>query len=306
MAYVALTVEEAIARVPQWANADDLQATPLGGGITNNNYRIDVAGESFVLRIAGANTDLLGINREYEYQANRLAGILGIAPQVFYFIQPEGYLVTRFITGRPIPPEELSQPENLVRVTEILHKIHSMAPIPGKFDVFQVVRDYARIAHQYQVAFPKEYDWLAEHVQNAEQALSRHPSRPHPCHNDLLNANFLSNGQLYLLDWEYAGMGDIFFDLANFSDNHELSDQQDGYLLKNYYAREISLVEEAHFQIMKMMSDLREASWGLVQVGISQLDFDFRAYADKFFSRVMDHIHHPHWNDYLKEVIENG
>ena len=71
-------------------------ATPLGGGITNNNFRIDVDGESFVLRIPGADTELLGINREYEYAANLAAGKLGIAPEVYYFIQPEGYLVTRF------------------------------------------------------------------------------------------------------------------------------------------------------------------------------------------------------------------
>ena len=97
-----LTLEEAIARVPHWAGAEDLKATPLSGGITNCNYRIDLGGEAFVLRIVGVDTELLGINREYEYAANLAAGRLGIAPDVYYFIRPEGYLVTRFIAGRPI------------------------------------------------------------------------------------------------------------------------------------------------------------------------------------------------------------
>ena len=74
---MALTLEEALARVPQWAGAGDLKATPLGGGITNSNFRIDVGGEAFVLRIAGADTELLGINREYEYAANLAAGKSG-------------------------------------------------------------------------------------------------------------------------------------------------------------------------------------------------------------------------------------
>ncbi len=303
---MALTLEEAINRVPGWANAADLKATPLGGGITNNNYRIDVAGAAFVLRITGAGTELLGINREYEYQANLAAGNLGIAPQVYYFIRPEGYLVTRFVSGRPILPDEISQPENIQRVADMLRKIHAMEPIPGKFDVFQVVRDYSAIARRYAVTFPDGYEWLVKHIQGAEQALAAHPITPRPCHNDLLNANFLVDSQLYLLDWEYAGMGDIFFDLANFSDHHELSEQQDHWLLNCYFAREIAAAEWAHFQIMKIMSDLREASWGLVQIGISKLDFDFHAYADKFFGRVNENIHNPQWNDYLQEVIRNG
>ena len=298
---MTLTLEEAIARVPHWVGASDLIATPLGGGITNNNFRIDVGGESFVLRMIGADTELLGINREYEYMANLNAGKLGIAPEVYYFIQPEGYLVTRFINGRPIPPEEVSQPENIRRVMETVKKIHAMQDIPGRFDVFQVVRDYSETARRYEVAFPKDYDWLIRRLQEAEDALSVRPYKPCPCHNDLLNANFLTNGQLYILDWEYAGMGDAFFDLANFSDHHNLSDEQDRWML-NCYFEDVQPNHWAHLKIMKILSDLREATWGMVQIGISKLDFDFCEYADKFFGRVIDNIHNPHWNEYLKEV----
>ncbi len=301
---MSLTLEEAIAHVPHWAGSSDLKATPLSGGITNNNFRIDVGGESFVLRIAGADTELLGINREYEYEANLIAGKLGIAPEVYFFIQPEGYLVTRFINDRPILPDEIRQPENLIRVIETVKKIHNMPPIPGSFNVFQVVRDYSEIARGFKVTLPKNHDWLMERLQEAESVLSIHADELCPCHNDLLNANFLTNGQLHILDWEYAGMGDAFFDLANFSDHHNLSDEQDLCLLK-YYFGEVRSKYLAHLQIMKIMSDLREASWGLVQVGISKLDFNFREYADKFFSRVMDNIYNPLWNKNIKEVCKN-
>jgi thiamine kinase-like enzyme len=299
---MALTLEEAIARVPQWAGANDLKATPLGGGITNNNFRIDTAGESFVLRIIGANTELLGINREHEYAANLVAGKLGIAPEVYYFIKPEGYLVTRFIHGRPISLAEISEPDNIRRVMDTVRKIHAMPNIPGTFDVFRVVRDYIGTARRYQVAFPKDFDRLIEHLREAEKALSVHPYQPCPCHNDLLNANFITNGQLYILDWEYAGMGDAFFDLANFSDHHNFSDEQDRWMLMCYFDGQINPYHWAHLKIMKIMSDLREATWGLVQIGISKLDFDFREYTDKFLRRVLDNINHPHWNEYLKEV----
>jgi thiamine kinase-like enzyme len=167
------------------------------------------------------------------------------------------------------------------------------------------VRDYSETARRYRVAFPKNYAWLIKRLQEAEQALSVHPYTPCPCHNDLLNANFLTNGQLYILDWEYAGMGDALFDLANFSDHHNLSEEQDRWMLECYFDKEIKPTHWAHLMIMKIMSDLREATWGLVQIGISKLDFDFHEYADKFFGRVMGNIHNPNWNKYLKEVSKN-
>jgi thiamine kinase-like enzyme len=302
---MSLTLDEAIARVPGWSAARDLIASPLGGGITNSNFKIEVGGEAFVLRIVGENTDLLGIDRDNEYTANKIAGQLGIAPEVYFFIRPEGYLVTRFINGRPIPPEEISQPGNIRRVMEVVKKIHTMPAIPGSFNVFQVVRNYTYTASDYLVELPKEYDWLIQRILEAEAALSVNPIQPCPCHNDLLNANFLTNDHLYILDWEYAGIGDAFFDLANFSSHHNLSGEQDLWMLNCYFSGEIKPAHWAHLQIMKIMSDLREASWGFVQIGISRLDFDFREYADKFYARVIEYIHNPQWNEYLKEVSKN-
>jgi thiamine kinase-like enzyme len=298
---MTLTVEQAIARVPIWANAENIRVTPLEGGITNRNYRIDAGGKSFHLRIAGENTELLGINREHEYRSQLIAGELEIAPEVVYFIEPEGYLVTRFIDGRPILPEEIRQPNNIQQVAEILNKIHSMPSIPGTFSAFQVVRDYTEIARRYQVTFPETFRWLIKQMNDAESALINRPFIPRPCHNDLLNANFLISDKLYILDWEYAGMGDIFFDLANFSNNHELS-KNENYLLLDCYFGQVKARDLAHLYIMKIMSDFREAMWGLAQVGISDLNFDFQAYANKHFERLTQNILNPNWERWLKEV----
>jgi thiamine kinase-like enzyme len=302
---MALTVDEAIARVPQWANADDLVTSPLSGGITNSNFRVDTGGESFALRIAGADTDMLGINREYEHAANLAAGKLGIAPEVIYVIQPEGYLVTRFIAARPFPPEEITQPENICRVMEFVLKIHSMPEIPGTFSVFRTIENYADTARRYGVEFPENFDWLIERMNEAETALMTDPKPLRPCHNDLLNANFLIDDQIYILDWEYAGMGDVYFDLANFSDHHELSDKQDLWLLECYFGR-VTDKQIAHLKIMKVMSDFREAMWALVQIGISELDFDYHGYAKKFFARVFENINDPRWGQWIKELNKYG
>ena len=296
-----VSVEEAIARIPIWKDVKHLKVSLLRGGITNHNYRVDADGESFALRISGDKTELLGIDRECEYRTQKIAADLGLAPEVVYFLEPEGYLVTRFINGRPIPPEEMRQPENLQRLAKILRSMHSMPKIPGVFNSFQVVRDYAEIARRYDVPFPENFDWLIEQMNAAEAALKHRPLPLQPCHNDLLNGNFLMTGWLYILDWEYAGMGDIFFDLANFCNNHELSEAEAHWLL-NFYFEEDKPKNLAHLNIMKIMSDFREAMWGLVQIGISDLDFNFREYADKHFERLSQNIHNPNWESWLKEL----
>ena len=294
-------VEQIIARVTMWKDRNNIKVFPLEGGITNRNYRVDLENDSFHLRLAGENTSMLGIDRECEYQAALIAGQSGIGPEVVHFIEPEGYLVTRFIQGRPILPNELRQPENIQRVVQTLQKIHSVEHFPGVFDAFQVVRDYTEIAQRYRVQFPENFDWLIEKMNKAEVALLTHPPVQKPCHNDLVNANFLLGEKLYILDWEYAGMGDIFFDLANFSSNHELSAEQDRLMLDCYFG-ELTPQNVAHFNIMKIMSDFREAMWGLVQIGISDLDFDFRGYAGKHFARLTQNIQNPDWSRWLRDV----
>jgi thiamine kinase-like enzyme len=106
--------------------------------------------------------------------------------------------------------------------------------------------------------------------------------RPCACHNDLLNANFISDGDgLWIVDWEYAGMGDPFFDLGNFAVNHEL-DEEGEHALLAAYGRD----DHTTLVLMRFMSDFREAMWGVVQQGISELDFDFRVYAEEHFERL--------------------
>ena len=297
---MSLTLDQALARVPMWRGARDLKTTPLGGGITNQNFRVDVNGESFVLRIGGENTELLGINRQHERAANEAAARIGIAPEVVYFIAPEGYLVTRLVRGRPLPREEMGKPENIRRVAETLQRVHALPAIPGAFSPFRTIGDYTAIARRYGVTFPDNFDWLMARLREIETAFLRDPFTPRPCHNDLLNENFLDDGNIRILDWEYAGMGDPAFDLANFAVHHEFTDEQDRFLLHCYFG-EMTSRRIARHKLMKTASDCREAMWGMVQIGISKLDFDFRAYADKHFARMAEMIRDARYGEWLRE-----
>jgi len=262
----------------------DARFEVLGGGITNHNLKVDVHGELFVLRVAGKDTSLLGIDRSVELAATEAAAALGVGPEVVEFVEPEGWLVTRFIEGTIPAVERMREPEMLERVAASLRAFHSGSPIPGRFDSFRVVEIYRRTALDRGGSVPEAYEWAQAIAARIEA--SRAADAPVPCHNDLLNANFLDDGErLRIVDWEYAGMGDRFFDLANFSINHELDAAQSEALLGAYFG-EVRAADAQALQLMRFMSDFREAMWGVVQSAVSELDFDFAAYATKHFARL--------------------
>jgi thiamine kinase-like enzyme len=256
----------------------------LGGGITNRNFKVTVDGDAFVLRVGGKDTELLGIDRSVEHGASLVAAELGIGPEVARFVEAEGWLVTRFVDGRPLPPDEMRRPENIERAARALRRLHDGPSIPGRFDSFRVVEAYRETAKANGVHVPDVYGWAKEIADRIERTRGAEPERP--CHNDLLNANFIDEGdRLRIVDWEYAGMGDRFFDLANFSVNHELAGADNEALLAAYFG-EIRREDVEALRLMRFMSDFREAMWGVVQQGISELDFDFVAYAHEHFARL--------------------
>jgi thiamine kinase-like enzyme len=305
---MALTIQDAIARVPFLAGKTDLRITSLSGGITNLNYKIETDNKAYVMRITGANTEKLGIRRDVEHQANLAAGKLGIAPEVMYFIEPEGYLLTRFINGKTMPPEVITTPENIVRVVRKVRLFHMNAPaLDGEFNVFRRVEMLTAVSKSNNCKFPFDFDWIMGKMREVEQALLKDPYIPTPCHDDLLNLNWLDEdvpgeiGEIRLLDWEYAGMGDIFFDLGNFCHHHRLIDDKVRLLLQTYFG-EVTPKNFARLKLMWPMSEIHEAMWGTTQTGISTLDEDFQGYADLWFGRVRQHVTDPRWDQWLIDV----
>ena len=256
----------------------------LGGGITNRNFKVTLDDGTYVLRIGGKDTELLGIDRRVEHEASLAAAAVGVGPEVVAFIEPEGYLVTRFIGGAVVGPEVLQEAEALRRIAQSLRAVHAGPPIAARFDSFRVVEAYAATAVTHGVTVPPAFERARATAALVERARGPVPERP--CHNDLLTANFIDDGiRIRIVDWEYAGMGDVFFDLANFAVNNGLSDEQTTALLGAYFG-EVRPEHERALTLMCFMSDFREAMWGVVQQALSDLDFDFRGYAEEHFERL--------------------
>jgi thiamine kinase-like enzyme len=256
----------------------------LTGGMTNANFLADFGDEKVVVRIPGHDTSLLGINRIHEAAANKLAASIGVAPDLLDESAPQDYLVTRFIEGRPVPPAELAAEPMLGEVATTLHRVHDAGTIPAFFNPFEVVRNYHEIALKKDVVEPFDFPRALRIMERIGDARTFRPVAF--CHNDLLNENFLFDDQLRIIDWEYAAMGDPFFDLANFSINHGLLAPADERLLTHYFGYCDAQIT-AVLNVMKLVSELREAMWGVVQLAVSTLDIDFAVYTQGSVDRFM-------------------
>ena len=135
----------------------------MDGGITNRNYRVDVDGRSYVVRIPGERTELLGIDRAGEAEASRRAAELGLAPAVHRRAPRVGTLVTEFVAGdiRRRPPSS-SRPAcsraSPPRSAACIAADRSMLSFP----IFRVVEWHARDAAAHGGEVPAVYDELHE------------------------------------------------------------------------------------------------------------------------------------------------
>ena len=275
----------------------------LGGGITNRNYRVRLGGADYVVRVTSPESSLLGIDRRGEHAAALAAAALEVGPQVAVFLEDAGCLVTEFLPGLPLPPEELREPVRLAEVARTIRAVHDGAPFPTTFDAFEIVESYARTAVARGAVLPPAFVRARRVAGAIEAALQGPEHAPVPCHNDLLNANFILDARgVRIVDWEYAGMGDRYFDLGNLSVNNGLRDEDDERLLAAYFDGPCTERRLACLRLMRIMSDFREAMWGVVQGTISTLAFDYAQYAARHFARLEESAADARYSTWLRQA----
>ncbi|HTU94672.1 MAG TPA: phosphotransferase [Solirubrobacteraceae bacterium] len=272
---------------------------PLDGGITNRNFRIRFGERDCVLRLPGRDTDLLGIDRAAERVATERAAALGIAPPLI--AADDECMVTEWLPGAPIDPERLrADPSSAALALRAFHR--SGLRLPVRFWIPDLLSDYERIIGERGGQLPEQYRRTQELVARIAQVLPL--TDPAPCHNDLLPGNILAAdadpGHALLVDWEYAGMGHPYFDLANLAVNNELDDAAQDRLLSAYFDAAPSDGRRAALRLMMLISDAREAAWGVVQGSISELDFDFADYARQHFSRLERNASDPRLEEWMR------
>jgi thiamine kinase-like enzyme len=269
----------------------------LKGGITNRNYRVRFGGKECVLRLVGRDTSLLGIDRSAERIANQAAAELGFAPHVL--AADERWLVTEYVDGTGGEPPLVRQAaEAIGRALAAFHG--SGVELPTRFWVPELLDAYAQVVRARGGRLPAAYERARELTARIAEIVPL--ADPVPCHDDLLPGNVMQaagRAGVILVDWEYAGMGHAMFDLGNVAVNNDFGEAEELRLLTGYLGRPPSATDRARLRLMRIMSDAREGAWGVVQEVVSELEFDFQAYATKHFDRLAAAAGDPEFEEWL-------
>ena len=304
-----ISVESVIARIPEWEGKDVL-CQELGGGITNRNYVATVDGEpgapgvgKFVIRIPGEGTDTF-IDRERELSNHRAAAAAGVTPPLLHVIQPGDCTVVPFIEGETMHPESIAgHPDRLEKIVDAMRTYHENAVFTNEIRVFDMIRTYHGMQKDVGAPRPSETDWMMAQSARIEEAMKRDAPAFTACHNDLLSENFIltPEGKMWVIDWEYGGMTDPYFDLGDFCVETPLTEVEEKAILEQY-CRGWDEHRYARMMLHKLVADYWWSIWAMIQATLSKLDFDFYAYGMDRIHRMERNAAHADYEEWLTSV----
>ena len=258
----------------------------IEGFMANDNYIVSDDSNKYVVKIGGDKQDY-GIVRSHEIEASKAGYKAGISPKVLYF--DDSILVTQYIQSNHLTPEKVKAKETLKKIIHLIKIVHkevvNFLEGPNLSNgIFQMINK--------QILYLKEKnspytDILNNFIKDCE--IFRRESKSHKTvftHNDFYYKNILyDDKKLWLIDWEFSGFNSPFLDLANVSKNNELSEDDDNFILEEYYGDSFDSNFKYKFHMQKCVSLLNGALWSMIAEIFSKKVFDYVSYTDKMLKR---------------------
>ena len=301
----------ALERVPLFRNVrqEDIKLELLGGALTNVSYKVTTGGAAYVLRLAGEGTSDY-IDRAAEKHNAQVAAEAGVNADVVYFDAREGTMVTRFVEGVCMNAGDgfCRDSGAPVRAAQALKRVHSLGRVfRSRFDVFAAIDGYLDLLHGWRTPLPEDYYEVGRRARAVRLALKASPAALVPCHNDPWPGNLLdADGRIYLIDWEYSGMNDPMWDLADLSVEAGFGPEQDRTMMEAYYGARLSPVLYSRLEVYKAMSDLHWSVWGFVQHAKGNPAEDFRSYGLERLGRSNTRMSGADFSRHLSVVRTGG
>jgi len=294
---VPTNIEQVIERIPDW-RGKQVSIHPLSGGLTNTNYRVDVDGTPYVVRIPGANTELLAVDRANEYHNTKAAAEAGVGPKIAYYLPDVNVMALEFIHGETMSIAKLQAPGMPARIAQSLKLLHAGPRFLTDFNMFRLVEFYLKIVDEHGVRIPDHYRDRLPAVKRIEDALAVHPLPTAPCNNDLLAENYIDDGELLrTIDFEYSGNNDPCFELGNTCQEQQYDEARIVEMCAAYFG-EAYPDKLARMKLNMIMSDVGWTLWAAIQAKISTIDFDFWGWAMDRWGRAVakiDSEEFPRW-----------
>ena len=294
--------ESIIPRIEMW-EGKKVEYEILSGGLSNHNYTCFVEDKKYVLRIPGEGTDIF-IDRGNELGAVLATSGIGASPEVLCIVKPEDAMVLPFVDGSVMNPGMIAADDGIiVKIVTVLKNVHAETVFEKSTYVFDMIRKYTQWAREKDAFFPHDFDWMCHVADKIEKAMDRDKPGLAACHNDVLSENFIldESGKMWLLDWEYCGMNDPFFDLGDFAVEHPLSRKQEELIIQTYCG-EMQPHRLYRILLHKLTADLWWSLWAMIQDRISNLDFDYYEYGIGRYARFRNNYYDPGFTTWLAGV----
>jgi thiamine kinase-like enzyme len=294
---MTVTIEQVVENIADW-RGQNVEVQPISGGLTNTNYRVDVAGTPYVVRIPGESTELLAINRENEYYNTKAAAEAGAGAKIAYYLPDLQVMVLEYIYGETMSIQALQRPGMPTRIAQSLKMLHAGPCFLTDFNMFRLTEYYLKIAQEYEVRIPAGYPERMPAIQQIEKALLANPLPTVPCNNDLLAENYIDDGKiLRTIDFEYSGNNDPCFELGNTCQEQQYDEPRIVEMCAAYFGEPYP-DKLARMKLNMIMSDVGWTLWAAIQAKISTIDFDFWGWAVERWARAeakMDSAEFPGW-----------
>jgi thiamine kinase-like enzyme len=294
-------IDDVVSQIPEWKNKSAV-ITPLSGGLTNSNFRVDVDGQPYFVRVPGASTELLAINRENEYYNSKAAFDAGVGPRVLHYVPEHCVMVLEFLNGTTMSKDSLNEPGMPTRMARAIKQLHSGPRFLTDFNMFRLTEYYLQTCEEHNITIPNGYLERMHTVTTIEQAMSAKPLATVPCNNDLLAENYLEDGnKLWLIDYEYSGNNDPTFELGNTCQEMQFSNAQIAEVCAAYFGY-AAPDKIARMKLNMIMSDVGWGLWAAIQAKISTIEFDFWGWAIERWGRAVEKMDSPEFRQWLSDV----
>jgi thiamine kinase-like enzyme len=293
-------IEEVLNAVPELRDAQSVE--PLTGGLTNTNYKVTSPSGSYVVRISGKDTSLLAIDRENEVHNTKAAAETGVGAPFVAALPEYDALVLGFLEGEAMDAEKLRRGDRVGAIATACRRLHAGRRFLHDFDMFEIQPRYLAIVRERGFRLPDRYEEFEPQIRELERAMRVRPEPTVPCNNDLLAENFIDvGGELRLIDYEYSGNNEASFELGNVWSESNLSLDQLEELVAAYWGEPLRN-KVARARLWGLMSKYGWTLWGSIQVGISDLDFDFWGWAMEKYERAVEELDGPQFGQLLADV----
>ena len=294
-------IEEVVAKIPEW-EGKNVSISPLSGGLTNSNFKVEVDGTPYFVRVPGASTELLAIDRDNEYHNTKAASEAGVAPRIFHHLPEYHVMVIEFLSGKTMSKDSLNQPGQPTRMAQAIKRLNAGPRFLLDFNMFRLTEYYLSLCLDRDIKVPDGYLKRMPTIQRIEGAMNVKPLATVPCNNDLLAENYIDDGkQLWLIDYEYSGNNDPTFELGNTCQEMQFNDDQIAEVCAAYFG-EATQNMIARMKLNMIMSDVGWGLWAAIQAKISTIDFDFWGWAIERWGRAVEKMDSVEFGGWIMDV----